>query len=56
MFIILFLEVKTMAVFKNERGTWTCKCYYTDWTGKRKQKKKEGFKTKKKPKFLKWTS
>lgn len=35
-----------MAVFKNERGTWTCKCYYTDWTGKRKQKKKEGFKTK----------
>lgn len=36
-----------MAVFKNNRGTWTCKCYYTDWTGKRKQKKKEGFSTKK---------
>ncbi len=36
-----------MAVFKNERGTWNCKFYYTDWTGKRKQKKKEGFKTKK---------
>ena len=36
-----------MAVFKNGRGSWTCKCYYTDWTGKRRQKKKEGFKTKK---------
>ncbi len=36
-----------MAVFKNERGTWNCKFYYTDWTGTRKQKKKEGFKTKK---------
>lgn len=36
-----------MAVFKNKRGSWTCKCYYTDWTGKRRQKKKEGFKTKK---------
>lgn len=37
-----------MAVFKNkERGTWTAKFYYTDWTGKRKQKKKEGFPTKK---------
>ncbi len=36
-----------MATFKNKRGSWTCKFYYTDWTGKRKQKKKEGFKTKK---------
>ena len=37
-----------MAVFKNkERSTWTAKFYYTEWTGKRKQKKKEGFPTKK---------
>lgn len=37
-----------MAVFKNEqRGTWTVKVRYTDWTGSTKQKKKEGFKTKK---------
>lgn len=36
-----------MAAFKNNRGTWTAKFYYTDWTGKRKQKKKEGFVTKK---------
>lgn len=35
-----------MAVFKNNRGTWTAKFYYTDWTGEKKQKKKEGFKTK----------
>lgn len=39
-----------MAVFKNKRGSWTSKFYYTDWTGKRKQKKKEGFKTKKEAK------
>ena len=37
-----------MTAFKNkERGTWTAKFYFTDWTGKRKQKKKEGFATKK---------
>lgn len=36
-----------MSAFKNDRGTWTAKFYYTDWTGKRKQKKKEGFSTKK---------
>lgn len=36
-----------MAAFKNERGTWSVKFRYTDWTGKRKQKKKEGFATKK---------
>ena len=31
-----------MAVFKNkERGTWTAKFYYTDWTGRKKQKKRE---------------
>lgn len=33
--------------YKNtERGTWYCAFYYTDWQGKRKKKKKEGFKTK----------
>lgn len=37
-----------MSAFKNvKRNSWTCKFYYTDWTGKRKQKKKEGFSTKK---------
>ncbi|ENK0837072.1 site-specific integrase [Clostridium botulinum] len=37
-----------MAVYKNEkRGTYFCSFYYTDWTGKRKRKKKEGFKRKK---------
>ncbi|ACQ53835.1 site-specific integrase [Clostridium botulinum] len=37
-----------MAVYKNEeRGTYFCTFYYTDWTGKRKRKKKEGFKKKK---------
>lgn len=36
-----------MSAYKNERGTWNVKFYYTDWTGKRKQKKKEGFATKK---------
>lgn len=36
-----------MPAFKNtQRGTWYCKFYYTDWTGTRKQKKKEGFSTK----------
>lgn len=36
-----------MPTFKNTpRGTWFCKFYYTDWTGERKQKKKEGFATK----------
>ncbi|GAA0081318.1 tyrosine-type recombinase/integrase [Clostridium sp. CTA-6] len=37
-----------MAVYKNEqRGTYFCSFYYTDWTGKRKRKKKEGFKRQK---------
>lgn len=37
-----------MAVYKNEqRGTYFCTFYYTDWTGKRKRKKKEGFKRQK---------
>ena len=36
-----------MSVFKNERGTWTAKFYYKDWTGQKRQKKKEGFSTKK---------
>lgn len=35
-----------MPTYKDDkRGTWYCKFYYQDWTGKRKQKKKEGFKT-----------
>ena len=36
-----------MPAYKNQKGKWNCKFYYTDWTGKRKQKKKEGFATKK---------
>ncbi len=33
-----------MSVYKNEeRGTWYAIFRYTDWTGQRKQKKKEGF-------------
>lgn len=36
-----------MPTYKNtERGTYYCSFYYVDWTGKRKKKKKEGFKTK----------
>ncbi|WP_346684426.1 site-specific integrase [Megamonas hypermegale] len=36
-----------MPVYKNEqRGTWFTTFYYTDWTGTRKKKKKEGFTTK----------
>lgn len=34
-----------MPVFKDEeRGTYYVKCYYTDYTGAKKQKKKRGFK------------
>lgn len=37
-----------MPVYKKEEtGTWFCKFCYTDWNGARRQKKKEGFKTKK---------
>lgn len=37
-----------MAAYKdNERNTWYCQFYYTDWTGARKKKKKRGFSTKK---------
>jgi integrase len=37
-----------MPAYKDEkRNTWFCKFYYVDWTGDRKQKKKEGFRTKK---------
>jgi hypothetical protein len=33
-----------MPTYKNkEKGTWYCAFYYTDWTGKKKKKKKEGF-------------
>lgn len=35
-----------MPVYKDEkRATWYTSFYYIDWTGKRKKKKKEGFKT-----------
>lgn len=35
-----------MPVYKDEeRKTWYCSFYYVDWTGKRKLKKKRGFKT-----------
>lgn len=34
-----------MPVYKNkEKGTYYCAFYYTDWTGAKKKKKKEGFK------------
>ena len=34
-----------MAVYKdNDRGTWYCKFYYTNWQGEKKQKLKRGFK------------
>ncbi|MDT8715473.1 site-specific integrase [Clostridium sp. 19966] len=34
-----------MPTYKDEkRGTYYCSFYYTDWTGTRKKKKKEGFK------------
>ena len=50
-FIIIFKMTKGvnfMPVYKNEKtGSWFCKFYYTDWTGSKKQKKKEGFRTKK---------
>ncbi len=37
-----------MPVYKSKtRDSWYCSFYYTDWTGKRKRKKKEGFSTKK---------
>lgn len=37
-----------MPVYKDEkRETWYCSFYYTDWTGKKKKKKKEGFKRQK---------
>ena len=32
-----------MPVYKDNRGKWYCKFYYTDYTGTRKQKKKSGF-------------
>ena len=35
-----------MPVYKNEKNkTWYCSFYYTDWNGKRRKKKKMGFKT-----------
>lgn len=36
-----------MPTYKNEKAnTWYCKFYYTDWNGKKIQKKKSGFKLK----------
>ncbi len=36
-----------MPVYKNnDNGTWYCMCWFTDWQGKRKQKCKRGFATK----------
>ena len=33
-----------MGTYKDEKtGTWFVKCYYTDYTGTRKQKMKRGF-------------
>ncbi len=40
-----------MPTYKDEkRGTWYCSFYYEDWTGAKKKKKKEGFKTQKEAK------
>ena len=36
-----------MYLKKSPRGTWTVKFYYINWKGEKKQKKQEGFKTKK---------
>lgn len=37
-----------MAAYKDEKtGTYYVKFYYTDWTGKKKQKLKRGFTRKK---------
>lgn len=37
-----------MPVYKDkDRNTWYCQFYYKDWTGKRKQKRKRGFKREK---------
>ena len=35
-----------MSIKKEENGTWTVQCYYIDWMGNRKRKKKRGFKKK----------
>ena len=35
-----------MSIRKEENGTWTVQCHYTDWMGNRKHKKKRGFKKK----------
>ena len=35
-----------MPVYKNQkRGSWYCSFYYTDWSGARRRKKKEGFRS-----------
>lgn len=35
-----------MPAYKEKNGTWTIQCYFADWTGQRKKKKKRGFRTK----------
>ena len=35
-----------MTAYRQESGTWYVKFRYTDWTGKRRQTTKRGFKTK----------
>lgn len=40
-----------MPTYKDENtGLWFCKFVYTDWTGKKRQKKKMGFKLQKEAK------
>ena len=35
-----------MAITRESNGTWTVQCYYKDWTGLQKRKRKKGFRTK----------
>lgn len=35
-----------MPANREDNGTWTVQCYYSDWSGTRKKKKKRGFATK----------
>lgn len=46
-----YLRIKTMVVFKNKRGTWTCKIGLVSVS----KRKKRGSEQKKKPKLLKQT-
>lgn len=47
-FLLMARKEITMAVYRDDKtGKWIAFMRYTDWQGKRKAKKKEGFKTKK---------